>query len=727
MHCLSAAALLSATLSAQVPEAPSPAPLTDRPEGRLSAASIDLSAQVTEAAIGHFDGVWWGSGADYSARFAADGLTFSPNFAMPRGGAVRFEFESARRLGGDAWTADPVEPRGDALASIVDYPRGAVLERYELRGHDLEQSFVFDRLPPGCGDLVVTLHTETTLTCSTEGRADAGFAYDAPGCGSITVGRVVGIDANGRRSDGWIRVAPGQLELGLPQRFVDTAALPLTVDPVIGSTFLVTAGQNRAPDVAYDLTNDIYLVAWVATGSQSFAKARRVGSDGQPIGGVLLLGPCNDYSPVRVANINDRDSFVAVYNDNGVLKARRVLPNGVTSVTPITIANVASNAAFDVGGDITTSDNDVVVVWADTSGHIRAAQIEDSPSRGFHVFGETVICSGNCSGPAIAESGGSAGRYLVVWNQALSNSDRVIRGVVMDRNLAVLDSLVQVTLSGGASDFNPDVDGDGLQWVVSYLRLLSGEYDVMCRSVQFHPANPAGTFIGPEMVIEADPRDREESPAVAWLGGSALVSYVDNNSSQGDVYGKTVDPFDCTICETQFTLEEGPERTYYVSCASTHSGGADDDRALIVWESKGANNAGEIRARRFLASDGIATDLGGGCGSGGTNYATCARTGQSGFRFQVREGRSATSLLFVGPERIDAGCGPCRLVPDPASSAVVLVSTSAAGRAEVAVPIPNSTHVRGIKLYSQWLLLSSAGACTRLPGDFSNALEITIQ
>ena len=240
---LFAAGLLAAGLLAQTPEAPAPG---RRPDA-FPTGAFDLSTQAGEPAMGQFDGAWWGAGAGYVARFATDGLTFTPNADVPGGASVRFEFESARRGGGEAWPATRVEPHGDTEHGVVHYRRSGLLERYELRGADVEQSFVFDRLPRGGGDLVVRLRIETALPSTVEGRADAGFAYDAPGFGQITIGRVVGIDAHGQRADGWIRVASGQLELGLPQRFVDEAALPLTLDPLIGSTIQVTAGTKVRP------------------------------------------------------------------------------------------------------------------------------------------------------------------------------------------------------------------------------------------------------------------------------------------------------------------------------------------------------------------------------------------------------------------------------------------------------------------------------------------------
>ena len=694
---------------------------------QATAAAFDLDAPLDQPVIGHVDGAWWSAGTHYMARFAADGMTFRPQGDGVGESAVRFAFESARRIGGEVWPAARVDPAVDREVRVASYDRGAFVERYDLRTRDVEQSFVFDRLPRGEGDLVVRLRTESDLPCTAVGRADDGFAWSCA-AGEVTVGRVVGIDANGERTDGWIRVEPGAVELGLPREFVERAALPLTLDPLIGSTFQVIGGSNQYPDVAYDVSTQTYLVAYLVIGNPHSIRARRVTVEGVPTGASMFISTSDGTGP-RVANINDRDSFIVVFREGNHIKARRAFPSGGVGATTLTVSTNFRqfSSSFDVGGDATTTDNDAIVVWQDRNADVRAAQIEDSPSRGFHVFGEKVLRAAEGAYLRIANSGGKAGRYLVTWTEGpLSTSGPdVIRGLVIDRNLTVLDPLVQITTSGDS--FSPSVDGDGLQWVVSY-DTCCAQRDVFCRSVQFDPANPSGTSVGPQRVIEADAGDHERGPSVAWLGDSALVAYVDANAHH-DVYGKTVDPFTCSICETQFVIEERDGATTVgVACASTRSGGSNDERALVVWDRRDpGTQVGPIRGARFEAADGEITDLGGGCGNNGDSYATCARVGHTAFAFRLREAPPANVVLFLGTDRIDAPCGTCRLVPDPASSVMVVRSTDSAGRVEVAVPIPGQARLQGIVLYSQWFLFTNAGGCSSLPGDFSNAFQIEIQ
>ena len=50
----------------------------------------------------------------------------------------------------------------------------------------------------------------------------------------MRIGTVLGIDARGRTSPGALRVVGNVVELSLPASFVDSAELPLILDPLVG-------------------------------------------------------------------------------------------------------------------------------------------------------------------------------------------------------------------------------------------------------------------------------------------------------------------------------------------------------------------------------------------------------------------------------------------------------------------------------------------------------------
>ena len=106
-----------------------------------------------------------------------------------------------------------------------------------MRVDDVELSFVFDRLPVGAGDLVVRMHLQTELPPVGDGETLDLLYGDR---GSVHIGAVTGIDARGMRAKGTVRYVDGMLELGLPADFVDSATLPLMLDPSLGSEIQIS-------------------------------------------------------------------------------------------------------------------------------------------------------------------------------------------------------------------------------------------------------------------------------------------------------------------------------------------------------------------------------------------------------------------------------------------------------------------------------------------------------
>jgi len=120
------------------------------------------------------------------------------------------------------------------------------------------------------------------------------------------------------------------------------------------------------------------------------------------------------------------------------------------------------------------------------------------------------------------------------------------------------------------------------------------------------------------------------------------------------------------------------------------------------------------------------TDLGGGCASGGSARATCARAGNLDFTHRLRAAAPATpALLLLGTTRLDLACGPCTVVPLPLV-ALDAGATDAVGNASLRMPLPANPSLVGALLYEQWLV-ASAGACPLLQSSLSNALSVQIQ
>jgi hypothetical protein len=149
---------------------------------------------------------------------------------------------------------------------------------------------------------------------------------------------------------------------------------------------------------------------------------------------------------------------------------------------------------------------------------------------------------------------------------------------------------------------------------------------------------------------------------------------------------------------------------------------------LLAFEQALADN-GDIVVRRWRTVDGIATPLGGGCGRGGSNHATCARSPHSSFTHRLRDALPAAPAVFV----FSAGqgalpCGPCQLIPALANAILVPLATDAGGDVSLPVPIPSVSPLLGVPFFTQWATVDlSAPACGLFSVHLSNALRVVIE
>jgi hypothetical protein len=304
--------------------------------------------------------------------------------------------------------------------------------------------------------------------------------------------------------------------------------------------------------------------------------------------------------------------------------------------------------------------------------------------------------SPNFSSLWIAKSGGTTGRTLIVWDLAGD-----IHGAVVDRDINILDQgpiRVSPELKG-----NVKVDGDGRQWLVTYLT-PTGTKGV---PVFWDEANNSA-WVGAETFI--DPAFTPDD--IAWMGESYFIP-MDVGGPHVD-RGISVDPFTCQPCEGSFPLT-GTRRRIASQRSGDPSGG---DLAFIV-------NTFAI-VERFRADDGIVTDLGGGCGQGGWSAATCARVGNSGFTLRVREARrNVPAFLALGGQQLNFPCGPCTLIPNPLFVIATGFTDPLFGNAELSVPLPNDPDLIGGTFLAQWLT-ATPNTCW-LGLEFSNTLQVQLQ
>ena len=511
-----------------------------------------------------------GEASSYQVRFRVDEVAFTPPPAAtapvdPRL-VLRLQSVARRDAASRGFPVDAVAPHQAADGRMVQYARTEFVERYELRPDGVEQSFVFSSLPPGGGDLVVRLGVETALPLARAAADELRFEVD--GLGGVRIGKVLGVDAQGVESAGALAFRDGVLELSLPAAFVDRAALPLVLDPLIGSTIAVASGSTydeSDPDVAstFGVGGDpgTYIVVWERAGFG--IRGQRFDESGAPVGGTVFIRNSAAAAEPRVATLRVADAFAVVWQENSDIWGTAVgIESGVVSTAIAIAATGDLESSPDIGGSniLPFYTDDAIVVWRNaTQRRIEAAQFEVHRDTGvLRVHDQTTIASGTTtvSSPSISETSGRAGYHLIAWQREVGGASQTdILGAIVDRQITFVSTFSIASSTNDEDD--PSVDGNGTCWVVAYeteTTAGSGDNDIACRGV----CRGLGFSVNltPEVMVEAGTLDDEINPAVAWIRETAVIAHADEVSNGVyDVYAVTVDAFDCTRCEGRFSLD----------------------------------------------------------------------------------------------------------------------------------------------------------------------------
>ena len=748
------------------------APHAQDPRPALPADSV--RGFMESAVVDFVDGELWATQARWKAQFAADAVHFTPTLGAgaPRSLPVSLRMAGIERgstsVLSAADAAVPIEPT--LHDDSVRYARTPdILETYDVADGGVELSVVFQRPLPGTGDLVVRMRLDTELTAAA-GSYERELILRDGEAPIVGIGQVVGIDALGRRGAGELRWDGEQLELVLPGAFVDTARYPLVLDPFIGSraTLDAGAGNDTAPDVAYDVTNDVYLVVWnhAVSSTDNDNYAQRIQPDGTPVGSRIPfdVGSPNVHSP-RVCNLNLSNAFFAVEvveSTQAGLTVRGVYGRAIrasdglagpflTIVQPVYNPSAPGNdiEGFDpdVCGERTLTRDGCLVIWRQygaapgiygvdiTVPANLASSIAGTPRRYMSA------AFADLARPAICNSFGDSFRAMVAWHHNTTG----IRYVVVDRFGNALTPISGV----GAADptaTNPAVDGDGNVFLLAYRR---NEPGCSCTGIQVGSLEYVnGTVRGFGFPIDVSPSVDQNYPAVAMVrppgNGPALfgVTWSTYNHASGAahaMYATFVDWSIGQVCGAFDVVTEPSTDHTFASprMFSRYNGGAlrnawQDDEAMIAF--MGWNGSWTIRARGWQAfgSGGSVWDVGGQCGDAGDLHAIGPfAVGNPDFALELIASTSGplgpfnVLNLAFGTSPGAFSCGStCQYMLNPFLSAGAPLL---GGRVKIGVPIPCDSRFLGLTLSGQFLSLTPpTDPCGLGPVSPSNRLTMTL-
>jgi hypothetical protein len=685
-------------------------------------------------------GTWIAAGRDYRAQFDRDGVRFTP--ALGEAPPVEFPV-TLRGIAYGRGRADrallPVAPNGRDLT--VTFARGAVDETYAVRPEGLEQSFVFHERPVGAGDLVVAVRVATQLALQSQAADAVAFGNEF---GGVRLAGVLGIDALGNTCQGSMAVVDGALHLRLPAAFVDTAALPLVLDPLVGAVIpATTGGQNLDPQAAYDAGLAKYLVVWwrrysASTGDVYGQFVHRETTGGADLSGssVVIRSGANSQR-ARVADCSVRNAFVVGWHD---VVAQAPLPTHrdvyVRAVSSPTLGSILplgisfnDEQGLELAGNATESSSTVLAAWLD-NGNVRLTTVSVSATLA-STPGTMVTASsaGTNTAVRLPRSGGAANRCMLGWLTAA--------GTIGTRTYVGTTQVGTGNTLGGIRAYSGfALDGDGENWFLAASMLEAGSTtlnDISAMTFGWNTTTNQRDLLATGTVA-LNTGVQEYRPAVAMSGRNALVAWTQGTTTQ--VVGlRTFGQSLCLPCEPAVTAVPGVSGSQLVACLATQRSGGETgatrDDALFVWQADNGS-ASALQAQRWTPADGITTQVAPGCGGLTATAVDECSNHLGSHHMALLQGAPAggTSWLVLGFQRGDAtGCGPCVLVPELSSAFVYgPTTTDSYGNAAWSIPIVGGTQLLGLTYYQQWLVQDAVSpGCATFLFDLSNALQVTIQ
>lgn len=680
-----------------------------------------------------------GTGSDYVVRFDQNGMHFVPVLGE-RAACAPLQLQLATiRRGSTALPCD-ANDAPSAAADIAVYDRSpSITERFTLHDRGVEQSFVFSALP-GRGDLVVRCHLDGLGDHAVPAR-DGGLDFVRDGERLVHMGGVTGIDANGVRTTGAVRLDGEFVELSLPASFVDHAALPLVLDPFVGSTVSLATGAtiDRNPHVAYEGAAQRWLFVWErVVSSTQIDVMRRTWSSSGGLGALQTIA-----SAANQMNQAPRVAYHTGIARSLVVFERRGTPLDLSNLTGCVInANLTQGTPFPIGttsagsfndpdlsGDPTGNGQGLIVYQLDgVLQGIRCRTYTLGATGDPQIGGQfAVTTAATAVRPRISKSSGTT-LAIAFEQKPAAFSGAFVQAI--SRTGTLLGSAAGVLNLSGPDVHRPEIDGDGTRF------LMVAEYQASAtdRDVSAIEWLWNGTSFGPPVsqgavanTLGAD----ESEPTVAFLGQKYAVAWQRSfGFLSGSAQCRSISPTGCLACGPTMTIPIAGTNTFQPALAGDIAGGGNGTSAILACLATATTvpPSTDVVAMQWNTNNNPPpATLASGCGFpttlqvlgassiGNTNY---------GFRVQTTDPAGVIGLFTFGFSLFDPllPCGTCMLV----NPAVLDAQLLTAGQATFPLPLPCNLAFLGVQLQVQGSVLGSAQNVCPLLNTLSSSAPIGV-
>ncbi len=640
------------------------------------------------------DGTRYAIGDTYKMSFDASGASYLPRFGaraemdLP----LHFAFDGAPRS---------ITRNGDRVV----LERDSFTEIYDLGLDSVEQSFrIYAR--PQDGDLTFRIPLATELG-AIESKS-GGLRFGREDLGEVHYGDATILDAKNRRVLASSRRVDGAIEIVVPDAFLDRAAFPIVIDPVI-QTFAIDTGTDdmRNPDVAYSPSNNVFVVVYERVQSATDTDLLQQRFD--------LPGNLIEQIAFAASTANERDPAIA-YASGNFLTAWRNTTTGLFGVTRIKARSRASasttlGATFDVSSladnsesepdvgatsqgtafpflvtfthvntSITGIDQSAVVAQPADSASISATRSEHF-SNSFDYFAHARVTQQIRFG----------GRWLVAYesedNPLIGPPELDLLGFLIDPATGALDGVTFAICDLPNDDDNsPDVGGDGVDLLVAWNSRSPGQdSDLLGQRYRYDGSlTPlGGIFSLSDLDHDGPDALDQQEPEVGFDGSRFVVTYRESavGSTNTDIAASTYfvsgsGPFN----GVQFALEKrvAIAKTSKVELEPAITSCGFDQAGLhfIAWTQEVTATNRDVNGALFssLGAGADAVTVQTGCGSPEPGLIT-SNQAVIGGSYQFATSNTTNPLLFIGlPTNLplcasQAGCAlgvsPLSIVPAP--------------------------------------------------------------
>lgn len=669
-------------------------------------------------------GARYSMGTTYKMVFDSSGAHYLPRFGPRAEHNMPLHFAFTESILGTTRVGDRV---------IIE--RGSFCEIYDLGLEVVEQSFRIDRRPHD-GDLVFRIPVSTELAESES--VSGGLSFGRSDLGEVRYGDATTCDAAGNRVHSQSRLAGDSIEIVVPDAYLDRAAFPIVIDPLI-QTFAVDTGSDdmRNADVVYVPSLNVFVTVYerVFSASDIDLMQSRFDVNGGLLDTIVLTATNNtEKEPAIAEALGD---CMTAWLDIGAassnqIKARRRTAGSSALGATFDVSNIIhlNEGAPDVGATDEATANRFLIVFPAT-----IVQVTLFVNRVIIVPASTTAAAEPIAALPTGEANATVRvnqfakdgtAWLIAFenedNTVLSNPDHDIFGTLIGTDGTTISTLFAINDTPDDVDSDPDVGGDGESLFVTWVAKKGSEdSDIFGR--RYH-LNAALTPLGNAFSLTALDHTGTDSfeqldPHVGFDGARFIVTYREGTAGSNlfDLYASTFftsfpTPFAAvqvalekrTAITASTTLETEPN---IASCGFDQAG-----KHMVVWTETISSSNHDVQGALFssLGNGSDAVTVQTGCGATEPTLFTSTHC-VIGATFQIVLGNVTSPLLIIGtPTSIpfcpgQAGCtlgvSPISILPIP-----TFISTT----------IPGDISLLGFPLALQVIDLLPANATGTLCG-----------